>query len=70
MISNTENPNEVFSGIRKAAIAIVTLGDEVAAEIFRFLTEDEVQTVGREISKLSKVTPEQAGKILQPKNGG
>ena len=65
MISNTENPNEVFAGIRKAAIAIVTLGDEVAAEIFRFLTEDEVQTVGREISKLNKVTPEQAEKVLQ-----
>lgn len=65
MISNAENPNEVFTGIRKAAIAIVTLGDEVAAEVFRFLTEDEVQTVGREISKLNKVTPEQAEKILQ-----
>ncbi len=65
MISNTENPNEVFTGIRKAAIAIVTLGDEVAAEVFRFLAEDEVQTVGREISKLNKVTPEQAEKTLQ-----
>lgn len=65
MISNAENPNEVFTGIRKAAIAIVTLGDEVAAEVFRFLTEEEVQTVGREVSKLNKVTPEQAEKILQ-----
>lgn len=65
MISNAENPNEVFAGIRKAAIAIVTLGDEVAAEIFRFLTDEEVQTVGREISKLNKVTPEQAEKVLQ-----
>jgi flagellar motor switch protein FliG len=65
MISNAENQNEIFSGLRKAAIAIVTLGDEVAAEVFRFLDEDEVQMVGREISKLSRVTPEQAEKILQ-----
>ena len=65
MISNAENQNEVFTGIRKAAIAVVTLGDEVAAEVFRFLGEDEVQTVGREISKLNKVTPEQAERILQ-----
>ena len=65
MISNTENPNEVFPGVRKAAIAVVTLGDEVAAEVFRYLTDDEVQMVGREISKLNKVTPEQAEKTLQ-----
>lgn len=65
MISNTENPNEVFSGLKKAAIAIVTLGDEVAAGIFRFLNDEEVQGLGREISKLTKVTPEQAERILQ-----
>ena len=65
MISNAENVNEVFSGLRKAAIAIVTLGDDVAADVFRYLTEDEVQLVGREISKLNKVTPEQAENTLQ-----
>ena len=65
MISNAENVNEVFSGLRKAAIAIVTLGDDVAAGVFRYLTEDEVQLVGREISKLNKVTPEQAENTLQ-----
>ncbi len=64
MISNAET-NEIFSGLRKAAIAIVTLGDEVAAEVFRYLNEEEIQSLGREISKLSKVTPEQAEKILQ-----
>ena len=65
MISNAENVNEVFPGLRKAAIAIVTLGDDVAADVFRFLTEDEVQLVGREVSKLNKVTPEQAENTLQ-----
>ena len=64
MISNAET-NEIFSGLRKAAIAIVTLGDEVAAEVFRYLNEEEIQSLGREISKLSKVSPEQAEKVLQ-----
>ena len=64
MISNAES-NEIFSGLRKAAIAIVTLGDEVAAEVFRYLNEEEIQALGREISKLSKVSPEQAEKVLQ-----
>ena len=64
MISNADT-NEIFSGLRKAAIAIVTLGDEVAAEVFRYLNEEEIQSLGREISKLSKVSPEQAEKVLQ-----
>ena len=64
MISNADT-NEIFSGLRKAAIAIVTLGDEVAAEVFRFLNEEEIQSLGREISKLSKVSPEQAERVLQ-----
>ena len=64
MISNAET-NEIFSGLRKAAIAIVTLGDDVAAEVFRYLNEEEIQSLGREISKLSKVSPEQAERVLQ-----
>ena len=42
-----------------------TLGDDVAADVFRYLTEEEVQLVGREISKLNKVTPEQAENTLR-----
>ena len=33
-ISNAENENQVLSGIRKAAIAVVALGDEVATRSF------------------------------------
>ncbi len=51
-ISNAENENLILSGMRKAAIAIVALGDDVATEVFRLLTEEEVQRVSREISKL------------------
>jgi flagellar motor switch protein FliG len=65
MISNSDNQNEVFTGIRKAAITMVALGDDVAAEVFRQLSEPEIQALGREVSKLSKVTPEQAENTLQ-----
>ena len=65
MISNAENTNEVFSGIRKAAITIVALGDDVAADLFRLLTENEVEQIGREIAKLSRVTSEQAERTLE-----
>jgi flagellar motor switch protein FliG len=65
MISNAENTNEVFSGIRKAAITVVALGDDVAADLFRLLTENEVEQIGREIAKLSRVTSEQAERTLE-----
>ena len=64
-ISNTENENQILSGLRKAAIAIVALGDEVATEVFRLLTEDEVRKLSREVSTLKTVTPDQAEKTLQ-----
>jgi len=66
MISNQEKVTErLQSGLRKAAVIVVTLGDEVAAEVFRELNEDEVQAVGREISRLEKVTPDQAEHVLK-----
>ncbi|MEX2302663.1 MAG: flagellar motor switch protein FliG [Bryobacterales bacterium] len=65
MISNAGNENEVFTGLRKAAITLVALGDDAAAQIFRDLSEQEIQSLGREVSKLSQVTPEQAENTLQ-----
>ena len=64
-ISNAENENQVLSGLRKAAIAVVALGDDVATEVFRLLTDEEVQKVSREVSKLKTVTPDQAERTLQ-----
>ncbi|MBI1356853.1 MAG: flagellar motor switch protein FliG [Acidobacteria bacterium] len=64
MISNAENENMVLSGLRKAAIAMVTLGDEVASRVFPYLTDEDVQLLSREISKLSEVSAEQAERVL------
>ncbi len=64
MISNTENKNEIFTGLKKAAIAMVTLGDDVASRIFPFLTEEEIERMSKEISKLSVVTPAHAERVL------
>ena len=64
MISNTDNRNEIFSGPKKAAIALVILGEEVAARVFQRLTEEDIEIVSGEISKLHAVTPEQAERVL------
>lgn len=65
MISNAENENQLLSGVRKAAITIVALGDEVASPLIRLLAEEDVEAIGREITKLDMVTAEQTEKVLQ-----
>jgi len=64
MISNSENENQVFSGITKAAIAVVTLGDEAASGIFQYLSDEEVQALSREVSKLHTISGDQAERVL------
>ena len=55
---------EPVAGIRKAAILTVLLGDEASAGVFRYLQEDEVQEISREISRLGKIEPELADNVL------
>ncbi|MEZ5366357.1 MAG: flagellar motor switch protein FliG [Bryobacterales bacterium] len=65
MISNSDNSNEIFSGPKKAAIALVALGDDVASRVFPFLTESEIETVSKEISKLQSISGDQAERVLK-----
>ncbi len=57
------NP-EPLSGIKRAAILMVLLGDEASSAIFRYLQEDEVQEISREISRLGKIDAEVAENVL------
>jgi flagellar motor switch protein FliG len=52
------------SGVRKAAILLVLLGEETASLIFRNLSESELQHVTQEISELGPVEPDEALAIL------
>jgi flagellar motor switch protein FliG len=65
MISDPKNPNALLPGLRKAAIAMVTLGDETAASVFRYLSDDEIQTLSGEISRIDHVSAVQAQKVLE-----
>jgi flagellar motor switch protein FliG len=53
-----------ITGIRKAAILMVLLGDEASAGVFRYLQEDEVQEISREISGLGRIDSEVADAVL------
>jgi len=53
------------SGIRKAAILLILLGEENSAPILREFTEMEVQQVAREIAHIDNLTSEQAEAALE-----
>ncbi|MDR0551579.1 MAG: flagellar motor switch protein FliG [Spirochaetaceae bacterium] len=53
-----------FSGRQKAAIFLVSVGAEVSAEIFKYLREDEIETLTFEIARLETIEPEIKDAIL------
>lgn len=53
-----------ISGARKAAIALVALGEESAASIFKYLGEHEIESIAREIAALGAVPTELGEQIL------
>ena len=54
-----------MSGAKKAAILMVLLGDEASAGIFRFMQEDEIQEISKEISRLGEINHDVADEILE-----
>jgi len=57
--------NQKFTGAQKAAVLMVSLGDEAAASIFKYLEEDEIQEISKEIALTKHVTPELADDVLE-----
>lgn len=54
-----------MSGVRKAAILMVAVGEEVAKEILRSLPEADVQHITEELAELRSVAPEVSAEILE-----
>src|ERR1700737_3889044 len=67
MIQNLENASATSSlpGIRKAAILMVILGEQISAEILKQLDEEEVQMLGREVARVVSIGNDQAEDILE-----
>ncbi|HLH15715.1 MAG TPA: flagellar motor switch protein FliG [Bryobacteraceae bacterium] len=70
MILNTVKPGGVekdregLSGLRKAAMLLIVLGEQTSAELLQQLNEDEVQKVSREVAKITSISSEQAESLL------
>lgn len=47
--------SEAISGIKKAAILMLTMDDEITKEIMKDLDEDEIEAIGQEITRLKLI---------------
>ncbi len=61
----TRRLTDQMSGARKAAILCISLDSDVVSDVFRYLEEDEVQFISRELATLHHVSAEVAQAVLQ-----
>src|ERR1700743_783395 len=58
------NP-ETMSGLQKAAVLMIMIGDEAASTLYQNLPEKDVQEITQEIASMDYVSPELGGAILE-----
>src|SRR5271157_3455623 len=54
---------EEISGVKKAAILLLTMDEDLSKEVIRDLDESEIELIGQEIANLESVSRETAAKI-------
>jgi flagellar motor switch protein FliG len=64
ILNTTKNENENVTGLRKAAMLLIVLGEQTSADMMQHLSEDDVQRVSREVAKITSITAEQAEVVL------
>jgi flagellar motor switch protein FliG len=55
---------DALTGLRKAAMLLIVLGEQSSAEMLTQLSEDDVQKVSREVAKVTAISSEQAETVL------
>jgi len=64
MIANTEQQRDTMLGARKAAVLLITLGQQLAADVLKNLDEEEIHRIGQELARASSISAEQAEGVL------
>lgn len=69
MILNTTAPApkaepETITGLRKAAMLLIVLGEQSSADLLQHLSEEDVQKVSREVARITAISSEQAENLL------
>ncbi len=66
MLLNATVTNDApLEGLHKAAILLVTLGDQASGELLKQLDEEEVQRLSKEVARLSSISTEQSEGVLE-----
>jgi flagellar motor switch protein FliG len=63
LISGTDS--DALSGARKAAMLLISLGDQASAKIVGQLSEDEAQRVSKEVAQIRTITSDQVENVLE-----
>lgn len=63
MVLNSAS-GETLKGLQKAAVLLVTLGEEPSAEVLKELSEDEIGLIARAVARAPNVTSQQAEAVL------
>jgi flagellar motor switch protein FliG len=62
---NSRQSDQQPNGLRKAAILTLMVGDETAAQIFKHLSEEEIERIAREVASVGTVQPQIGTEVLE-----
>ena len=54
-----------LTGLRKAAILTLVLGEDCSSQIFKFMSEEEIEVIAREVATLRQVKPDDGSQVLE-----
>lgn len=63
-----QSKKQQLTGRQKAAIFLISLGPDIASDIFKHMREDEIESLTFEMARLDKVTPEDKEHVLMEFN--
>lgn len=55
----------VMSGTRKAAVVLLLMGEEASSEVFKHLSEDEIESLAREMAALGPVSTSASERVME-----
>jgi flagellar motor switch protein FliG len=64
-IGNVTNFEERISGAQKAALLMLSIGDEASSSILRELDEEEIQLISQQIARVNAVTSTETERVLE-----
>jgi flagellar motor switch protein FliG len=64
MVVNVKPEIEHLTGVRRAAMLLIVLGEQASSDILKHLSEDEIQKVSREVARITAISAEQAEGLL------